>query len=874
VEVAGGEAEGASAAGGVGGRRAQPDPAATRPPHSNLIRDALRPTSAASSPSLLGAPLRPPAAPHLLAPPRARPAPMSSDRAAALQARVHADPHDAAGWEALLGELARGRRSPEQAAALRAAYEELLARFPTAAAYWRELAELELASGAPDAPRALFARCLLACPDPELFRAYVRFVRRGGGAPGGAPAPEARAALEFALDRVGQDARAGPLWEEYAALLAAPRPASAEYAALYGADPPGQEGAARVAALRRAYHRALEVPHAALDALWAGYERFEAGTGDRTLAKRALDEWRPRFQAARALARERAALVERAAAGRALPLAPGRGGARAARAAGAWRALVAWERGNPQGLDAAALRARVQLAYDQALAAMPQHPEAWLDLAAWHARGGGGGAEAAADALRRGARAAPAALALRLAEAEAEEDAGRPDAARAVFEELVAGLDAPPKAAAAAAAAAAAEPAGGGAEAPAGEAAAAPAVAAPPAAAAAEGAAAAPAADAAAAPAADAAAAPAADAAAAPAADAAAAAAPQPRPPLSPEAGTLAWIQYMRFARRAGGITAARRLFLRARRWPALRWEAFAAAASLEWAHEAKDAVPRNIFELGARAHLREPAFVLAYAAFLRGAGDAPAARALFERAVAAAPPGPAAAPLWDAYLALEAEAGTRAAAAEVAARRRAAAGGAGGPAAEAAEAAAKWRFLGLWPGDAAFAAVAAGGEGAEAEEAEGSGGGEGGARRGAARGARPRSRSRSRSPGARREAPPAQLRVPRELAALLNSLPRAPDGPVPDPARVSDAILRADFSAEGVEAHEAAAARERRRQRHAAERAAGGGGPPGAPPGGGFGAGGAKRPAPAYDSESGSSGEEGGGRGQDVYRRRMRARV
>lgn len=138
------------------------------------------------------------------------------------------------------------------------------------------------------------------------------------------------------------------------------------------------------------------------------------------------------------------------------------------------------------------------------------------------------------------------------------------------------------------------------------------------------------------------------------------------------------------------------------------------------------------------------------------------------------------------------------------------------------------------------------------------------------------RRRSRSRSPPRVDPSEPIK-KFPRELGHLLNQLSLAPDGPVPDMQQVIDVILRADFSLEGIEAHEAAAARERRRQRHASER---GGAPGGPPPGAGVGPGMKRKAEPTAfvgesDSESsGSDGEDDGGGGVDVYRRRMRARI
>jgi hypothetical protein len=62
---------------------------------------------------------------------------MASDKIMALKARVEADAYDAGAWEQLLGEISRGRKSPEQSAQLRATYEDLLAKFPTAVRHRR-----------------------------------------------------------------------------------------------------------------------------------------------------------------------------------------------------------------------------------------------------------------------------------------------------------------------------------------------------------------------------------------------------------------------------------------------------------------------------------------------------------------------------------------------------------------------------------------------------------------------------------------------------------------------------------------------------------------------------------------------------------------
>lgn len=67
-----------------------------------------------------------------------------------------------------------------------------------------------------------------------------------------------RKAFEYCLERVGAAAGAGPLWSQYCALLQRPRAGTTDFAALFGAPPPGQEEAARSAAVRCAESWAAE----------------------------------------------------------------------------------------------------------------------------------------------------------------------------------------------------------------------------------------------------------------------------------------------------------------------------------------------------------------------------------------------------------------------------------------------------------------------------------------------------------------------------------------------------------------------------------------------------------------------------------------
>lgn len=173
------------------------------------------------------------------------------------------------------------------------------------------------------------------------------------------------------------------------------------------------------------------------------------------------------------------------------------------------------------------------------------YPDTWLDFARWHQHGGGGGGAAALAVLEKGRRALPAALALHFAAADLHEALGDATAAKAVYEELVGGLEAG-AGAAAPPPPPAAEPKLEGSQG-----AAAPAEQQPS-----DGAAAAASQQ---------------QAALEPKQEAAGGAGGTPPPdaqqqaqqavaPLGAEGGTLAWIQYMRFARRTEGIMAARKV--------------------------------------------------------------------------------------------------------------------------------------------------------------------------------------------------------------------------------------------------------------------------------------------------------------------------
>lgn len=118
----------------------------------------------------------------------------------------------------------------------------------------------------------------------------------------------------------------------------------------------------------------------------------------------------------------------------------------------------------------------------------------------------------------------------------------------------------------------------------------------------------------------------------------------------------------------------ARRLFIRARRWPACPPAVYAAAALMEYRQGRDAGVARKIFEKGLEnvAFLSDAPYVQQYADFLVDQGDLANARALFERVLADEAAARCRA-LWAAYSRFECEHGSVAAAAAVASRAAAA---------------------------------------------------------------------------------------------------------------------------------------------------------------------------------------------------------
>jgi len=496
---------------------------------------------------------------------------VSSQKLDRARNRLAQNRQDLDAWETIVTD-AQTRGVPEG----RSLFEEVLAAHPTASRVWRAYAEAEIAGDTggnrdDEAVKAIFSRCLLSCPSALLWRSYTRYMEKTNDAGTEEGVQAIKAAFEYTVDTVGEDLESGPLWLDYVVFLKTADPSHACPDAK-----PEQAESARMQEVRRAYQRAVSVPTNSIDALYREYDAFEHGVSA-ALAKPLLAEVKPGVDVARAALKERKRLHDQCIVG---GLAGPPGTSKDEKSpdgqARAWRAMINWERSNPQKLtpDADAgetahpqLVTRVALAYDQALMSLWNFPDIWLEFAAWHE---GNDHEEAKAVLQRAREALPGCPLVHFAAADLVEARGDATAASAVYESV---LDEYEVKCAADAEAANVDGADDF---------------------------------------------------------------KFDHPPMD-DATLLVSIEYMRCARRMRGRDEARKSFMRVRKAPGKRWEAFAAAALLEWRYDKNDKVARNVFELGLKSFISQPQYVARYAEFLVGCNDVGNARVLFERATAAA---------------------------------------------------------------------------------------------------------------------------------------------------------------------------------------------------------------------------------------------
>lgn len=193
------------------------------------------------------------------------------------------------------------------------------------------------------------------------------------------------AGYEFVLNVVGIDKDSGSIWRDYINFVK---------------DGPGNVGGAgwqdaqKMDTVRKAYQRAVTVPHAQVQALWKEYDLFETGLNKAT-GRKTLQEKSPAYMTARGAYTQLQNITKdlNRTTLPALPPAPGfDGDDEYNRQIQIWQRWIEWEKEeDPVALkdeDIKAYRDRVLYAYRQAVMALRFWPQIWYDAAEWcHSEG-------------------------------------------------------------------------------------------------------------------------------------------------------------------------------------------------------------------------------------------------------------------------------------------------------------------------------------------------------------------------------------------------------------------------------------------------------------------------------------------------------
>ncbi|EGZ26451.1 hypothetical protein PHYSODRAFT_327351 [Phytophthora sojae] len=337
-------------------------------------------------------------------------------------AAVEKDAWNADAWIALMNEV---QLLP--VAEAREHYEAFLKLFPTSGRWWKLYAEHELREKQYDRVQEIIKKSLmqLRCPNVDLWRFYLDFtkvVKLDVAVDSKEAAAIATArqlmvdAFELAIERVGGSIHAAPIWQMYLTFVQEEQ------------DPQAFLN------VRKLYHRMVMVPLNGMDTIWRDYEKFErAIPNNEALAQNFFKVFRPKFDAARAVLRDRKKLYDQVNANAlAVPATSSR--ADAADMAN-WQKILALEMGNPERLDALRLKSRMRYTLELFVSVKRHYPEAWYQYASYENQVND--PEAAASVFERAIEAIPDSSYLHFAFADHHELRGDIPAAKAIYEKLL-----------------------------------------------------------------------------------------------------------------------------------------------------------------------------------------------------------------------------------------------------------------------------------------------------------------------------------------------------------------------------------------------------------------------------------------------------
>ncbi|TBU57853.1 Suf-domain-containing protein [Dichomitus squalens] len=542
--------------------------------------------------------------PNIQEPPRlpsvsmAEPTPPPQSEWDQLRAQLREKPVDADGWLRLV-DLAEESGDIEK---IKATYEGMLETYPNTpsvqVAYLRHFLDDPSQFGYAE---ELFKKFLKrASPSVDLLKVYLTYIRRITTGPNAREV--IRKCYDFALGHTGQDKDSYEIWQDYINFLKASETNTT------------WEEQQKMDAVRKAYQQAVQIPMENVKRLWEDYQDFENNLNKITAKKFISDLQESHMQARTVLNQLQEHLIvlypptppskdKRPSIWLPRPPTYNQGDkALVAR----WRLYLKWEESNPLEIEESnrnTLVQRVQSVYKKATVRMRFYSEIWYMAYVW--TNSVGKTDEALTLLKAGIEANSASFVLNFAYAEALELQGKFAEVHATFEKFLETLRKDLEQLESRVNASTNSPNGSQqrqSQTPTGN----------------NGA----------------------DALASQQSSFSTQSSDE-KPPKNKDLSDkrtdygIAWIVYIRFARRAEGLRSARNVFGKARRDRWTPWEVHEAEALMEYHCGNKDIpLASRIFEKAMELYGDEVEFVLRYLGFLISVNDENNARALFERVI------------------------------------------------------------------------------------------------------------------------------------------------------------------------------------------------------------------------------------------------
>ncbi|KXT16419.1 hypothetical protein AC579_5138 [Pseudocercospora musae] len=307
------------------------------------------------------------------------------DRVGQLEDRIKDDPKgDTEAWLALIQHYV----DKDQYQQARDVYARFFKVFPTAVSMYIKRIQMENDLDERDQVAVMLNESLMNLPNVDIWKFYLDHVRRALpliNDTSGQNRGEILKAFELTLDHVGIDPDAGIIWSEYIEFIK---------------DGPGRIGETgwqdlqKQDTLRKAYQRAVKLPHSDFMRLWKEYETFEMGLHKANGRKHIQEQSAHYMQArtAKMQLEQKLAGLDRRSFPRLPPIYGCQGEDEFGTQVEKWRSWVAWERdedplaykdGSNGTSEEDKWRQRVLYVYKQATMALCFYPEIWFEAASW-----------------------------------------------------------------------------------------------------------------------------------------------------------------------------------------------------------------------------------------------------------------------------------------------------------------------------------------------------------------------------------------------------------------------------------------------------------------------------------------------------------